>query len=73
MTIRAIYERGMLKLTKKLNLKEHQPVFVDVYPLDDDLPASGIVQLSCKSKSFQFLKNTKEDIYSLQDGKPLSR
>ncbi len=73
MTIRAIYERGILKLTKKLKLREHQPVLVDVYPLEDDLPASTIAKLARKSKSFEFLENLSEDIYSLKDGKPLSR
>jgi predicted DNA-binding antitoxin AbrB/MazE fold protein len=73
MTIRAIYEHGILKLKRKLKLKEHQPVLVDIYLLEDDLPASAIARLARKSKSFGFLKNPAEDIYSLKDGKPLSR
>ncbi len=73
MVIRATYEHGTLKLTKKLKLKEHQPVLVDVYLLEDDLPASAISRLARKNKSFGFLKNPEEDIYSLKDGKPLSR
>ena len=72
MTIRAIYEKGMLKLAKKLKLKEHQPVLVDIHPLMDDLPASSIGNLAARGKSLEFLANPSEDIYSRQDGKPLS-
>jgi len=73
MNIRAIYERGTLKLTKRLKLKERQPILVDVYPLKDDLPASSIARLASKNKGFDILKDSREDLYSLKDGKPLSR
>ena len=71
MTIKAIYKHGILKLSKKLNLKENQPVLIDIHPLIDDLKASTISQVAARGKSFEFLKNSSEDIYTLRDGKPV--
>jgi predicted DNA-binding antitoxin AbrB/MazE fold protein len=72
MTIRAIYQHGFLKLAKKLKLKEHQPVLVDIHLLTEDLPVSSLAALAEKSKSFHFLKAAVENIYSLKDGKPVA-
>lgn len=71
MTIRAIYRRGILKLSRKVKLKENQPVLVDIQPLIDDLPASTIASLTARGKSFDFLGDPSEDIYSASDGKPI--
>jgi predicted DNA-binding antitoxin AbrB/MazE fold protein len=61
MTIKTIYQRGILKLAKPLKLKDRQPVLVDVRPLREDI----------SSKSFRFLTSPGEDIYTLKDGKPV--
>jgi predicted DNA-binding antitoxin AbrB/MazE fold protein len=72
MTIRAIYQHGILKLSKKLKLKEHQPVLVDIRLLSEDLPARSLASLAQKSKSLRFLAALAEDIYSRKDGKPVT-
>ena len=71
MTIRAIYKHGVLKLSKKVNLKENQPVLIDIHPLIDDLSAMTIGQVAARGKSFDFLADPAEDIYTLRDGKSL--
>jgi predicted DNA-binding antitoxin AbrB/MazE fold protein len=71
MTIRAIYRRGVLKLSRRIKLKENQPVLVDIHPLIDDLPATTLAKLANRGKSFDFLSNSAEEVYTLRDGKAL--
>jgi predicted DNA-binding antitoxin AbrB/MazE fold protein len=71
-TIKAIYQRGILKLAKKLKLKERQPVLVDIRPLHEDVPVRAVASLAQKSKRFRFLQSPAEDLYSLKDGKPVA-
>jgi predicted DNA-binding antitoxin AbrB/MazE fold protein len=67
-TIKAIYERGVLRPLKKIALPEHKKVTLAILE-SDDLPVDLICKAADKSKSFRFLKNTKENFYSLKDGK----
>ena len=67
--IPAIYEHGELKLSIPLNLPEHQKVLVAVAINTDEIPALFINKLAEQSKSFNFLNNPGEDIYSPNDGK----
>jgi predicted DNA-binding antitoxin AbrB/MazE fold protein len=70
MTIKAIYERGVLRPLKKILLPEHKKVTIAILE-PDDLSANLISKAAYKSNSFRFLKKTKENIYSLKDGKPI--
>ena len=70
-TIRAIYEAGVLRPMKKLSLREHQPVLIAVFPAEDDIPAESLAPAAAKSKSFDFLADSSEDLYRLTDGEPL--
>ena len=69
--IKAVYEKGVLRLLEEVDLTEHEEVEVIVLQEPDDLPASEILKLAQAGKSFAFLEDTREDIYSLADGEPV--
>jgi predicted DNA-binding antitoxin AbrB/MazE fold protein len=69
-TIQAIYEDGVLKPLRKLDLSEQQAV--EILILDDDLPASRIAEAAGKSGSYNFLDHSGEDIYTAEDGEGLA-
>ena len=64
----AIYEHGTLKLLEPFQLPEHQKVFVAIAISQDEIPGMFISKLAEQSKSFEFLNNPEEDIYSPEDG-----
>ncbi len=64
----AIYEHGRFKTTEPLKLSEHQRVLLAVVITHDEIPSLFISKLAETSKSFKFLNNPKEDIYSPSDG-----
>ncbi len=67
-TIKAVYEKGVLKPAHKLTLTEHQEVmlkFID----PDDIPSTLIASVAEQGGSYDFLKRKGENIYSLRDGR----
>jgi predicted DNA-binding antitoxin AbrB/MazE fold protein len=69
-TIQAIYEDGVLKPLRKLDLSEQQAV--EILILEDDLPASRIAEVAGKAGSYNFLGGSGEDIYTAEDGEGLA-
>jgi predicted DNA-binding antitoxin AbrB/MazE fold protein len=69
-TIRAIYEDGVLKPLRKLDLSEQQAV--EILILEDDLPPSRIAEVAGKAGSYNFLDHSAEDIYTAEDGEGLA-
>lgn len=75
--IDAVYEQGMFKPLGDVPLSERQRVKL-VFVSDegaasaDDLPALALAMLAERSPSFAFLADPREDIYSIQDGEPVS-
>jgi predicted DNA-binding antitoxin AbrB/MazE fold protein len=69
-TIQAIYENGVLKPLRKLDLSEQQAV--EILILEDDLPASRIAEVAGKAGSYNFLDRSGEDIYTAEDGEGLA-
>lgn len=67
-TIPAIYEAGVLKPLGKLGLRERQRVLIALFPADDNVPTFLISEAALHGKSFDFLADPAEDIYSLSDG-----
>ncbi|MBI4309767.1 MAG: DUF104 domain-containing protein [Candidatus Omnitrophica bacterium] len=67
----AVYEHGQIKPDVSLDLAEHQKVFVAVVISEGDTPGLLIAQTAQKSKSFDFLTDPREDIYSMADGNDL--
>ena len=70
MTIQAVYQKGVLKPLRKLNLPEDKRVTLQLAD-SDDIPADLISLAADKSRAYDFLNDESEDIYSAQDGKPV--
>lgn len=71
----AVYERGTFRPLTDVNLPEQQRVRIVFVPQDgadsmDDLPALALARLAEQSPSFDFLADSREDIYTLEDGEP---
>jgi len=69
--IKAVYEKGVLRLLEEVDLTEHEEVEVIVLQEPDDLPASEILKLAQAGKSLAFLEDAREEVYSLADGEPV--
>ena len=69
-TIQAIYEDGVLKPLRKLDLSEQQAV--EILILEDDLPPSRIAEVAGEAGSYNFLGRSGEDIYTAEDGEGLA-
>lgn len=75
--IDAIYERGRFTPLTAISLRERQHIKIVFVPADeqalaDDLPARGLALLAEKSPAYEFLADPREDVYSLQDGEPIT-
>jgi hypothetical protein len=76
-TVEAVYEKGSFKPLGDIHLPEQQRVRLIFLPQGDtaavdDLPAWALTVLTEQSRSFDFLADPREDIYSLEDGEPIS-
>ena len=74
-TVEAVYEKGLFKPLSDIHLPEQQRVRLIFLPQGDavdDLPAWALTILAGQSRSFDFLADPREDIYSLEDGEPVS-
>lgn len=65
-TIQAIYENGFLRPLEKLNIPEHTKIKI-IIP-EDDIPSALIAKVADQSGSYNFLKDSNEDIYTMNDG-----
>lgn len=65
-TIQAIYEDGVLKPLRKLDIAEHQRL--DIVILEDDLPLLSIARVAEKGGAYDFLHHPAEDVYCRHDG-----
>jgi len=75
--IDAVYEKGIFKPLADVHLPERQKVRLIFVPkgtlsATDDLPAWALAKLAEQSPSFAFLADPREDVYSLNDGEPVS-
>ena len=68
--ISATYEHGIFKPLGKINLPEHMRVILVITPATDDIPTILLSRLAEQSHSFDFLDDSRENIYTAQDGKP---
>jgi predicted DNA-binding antitoxin AbrB/MazE fold protein len=66
--IKAIYENGVLRPLSELNLGEREEVEIIILNDSDDIPAAAIAAMSQMNKSFAFLDDPEENVYTLQDG-----
>jgi len=66
-TIRAIFRDGTFNPLDPVDLPENTRLTVALLDIDD-LSADAIAELASKDKSFDFLNDPSEDIYSDSDG-----
>jgi predicted DNA-binding antitoxin AbrB/MazE fold protein len=69
--IPAIYEHGVLKLLRRVNLPDHQRVLIALFPAQDDIPSFLIGEAAIQAQSFDFLDDPAEDLYRPTDGEPV--
>ena len=69
-TIEAIFEDGVFRPLGNVRLPERQRVSL-VVTVPDDLPAHLLARAAEKGKSFDFLADPREDLYTLEDGEPV--
>ncbi|MEW6558421.1 MAG: antitoxin family protein [Elusimicrobiota bacterium] len=67
--INAIFENGVFRPLSKIAFPEHQKVKLVIE--EDEIQTKSIAVVAEKSKSFYFLKNQQEDIYTIRDGEPI--
>jgi len=68
-TIRVVYENGVLKPLRKVDIPEHRTL--EIIILDDDLPLPIIAQVAEQGGSYDFLRHAAEDIYTVDDGEEI--
>jgi len=67
--IKAIYENGVLKPLSPLDLGEHEQV--EIIIIKDEIDSEEILKIAQAGKSFDFLSEPGEDIYTAEDGEPV--
>jgi len=70
-TIKAVFENGVLRPLSHVKLAEHEEVEIIILHEGEDIPSAAIARMAHAGKSFEFLSNTAEDIYSPLDGEPV--
>ncbi len=70
-TIEAIFENGALKPLGKINAKEHERFKIILLPIDEEDSSFHLLRMAEEGRSFDFLKEKEEDIYSAKDGEEL--
>ena len=68
-TIQAVYENGVLRPLRKLDIPEHQRL--KIFILEDDLPLSLVARVAEQGGSYDFLHHPAEGIYSKDDGEEI--
>ena len=68
-TIRVIYEDGVLKPLRKVDIPEHRTL--EIMILEDDLPLPLIARVAERGGGYDFLQHAAEDIYTADDGEAL--
>jgi predicted DNA-binding antitoxin AbrB/MazE fold protein len=69
-TVKAVFSEGVLRPLEPLVLPEDSTVTVAVLDADD-LAATGIAETAAGGGAFDFLADSREDLYTLQDGEPV--
>jgi len=73
-TTGTIERNGKIVIDETFSVSAPTSVRVIVlFPESEDLNESEWLQVASKNEAFDFLNSPEEDIYSLEDGKPLDR
>ena len=63
---------GRLKLEKPIDYRGRRVKVIILFAEEEDIDNNLWLEAIGKSESFDFLKAEEEDIYSVEDGKPVS-
>jgi hypothetical protein len=66
-TIGTVFQAGSFRPLEPIDLPENTPVTVALLA-SDDLSADALAELASRDKSFGFLEDPREDVYSESDG-----
>lgn len=66
--IHAIFENGVFRPVEKISLPEHQEVEIII---QEDIPTRIIAVVAERTGGFDFLADSREDIYTVTDGEPI--
>jgi len=64
--VQAIYEDGVLKPLRRLDIPEHHAL--EILILDDDVPLAVVGCVAEEGGSYEFLHHAAEDVYTIDDG-----
>jgi len=64
--VQAIYEDGVLKPLKRLDIPEHHAL--EILILEDDVPLAVVGRVAEQGGSYDFLHHPDEDVYTIDDG-----
>jgi len=64
--VQAIYEDGVLKPLRRLDIPEHHAL--EILILEDDVPLAVVGRVAEEGGSYDFLHHPAEDIYTIDDG-----
>jgi hypothetical protein len=63
---------GRIKLEKPIDHEGKRVKVIILFPEEDDIDDAHWLEAISQSQSFDFLKDEEEDIYSIEDGKPVT-
>jgi len=64
--VQAIYEDGVLKPLRRLDIPEHHAL--EILILEDDVPLAVVGRVAEQGGSYDFLHHSDEDVYTIDDG-----
>ena len=67
-TIHAVFENGVFRPTEKVILSEHQEVEITI---QENGETEGITRVAEEGGAFDYLSDSQEDIYTINDGEPV--
>jgi len=70
-TFGEIDKEGRIKLEKPIDHEGKRVKVIILFPDEEDIDDASWLEAVSKSGSFDFLKDEGEEIYSVEDGKPL--
>lgn len=72
-TIAHIDQFGNITLPKPLKVRNQNVRIIILFPEGEEISDEAWLQVAAKNPVFDFLQDEEEDIYSLEDGKPLAQ
>lgn len=72
-TIAHIDQFGNITLSKPLKVRNQNVRIIILFPEGEEISDDAWLQAAANNPAFDFLQDEEEEIYSLEDGKPLTQ